>query len=373
MTSYLALYSVVRFFVEILRDPGRVSPDAGALTTGQWLSLGLLALALFVWYRARESAAARKSEMMPVFTRRARGACLPLIALLLLALPVRAEKVTYSYDTAGRLTRVDYGNSKSITYSYDKNGSLLSRLVSGAGPVFAAGGVVNAASFLPGPVSPGEMITMFGSGIGPATLTGLKLTESGFIDTSLAGTRVLFDGTPAPLIYVSSAQLSAIVPYAVAGKNATQVQIEYQGVRSSSVQLAVAAAAPGLFASDSSGRGQAAAFNQDGSLNSAAQPAARGTVVILFGTGEGPTDPAGADGKPAGDPLPKPSAPVRVMIGSAAAQVLYGGAAPGFAGLLQLNVLVPEDAPSGDAVPVVVTVGDAPSQAGVTLAIRADR
>ncbi len=238
-------------------------------------------------------------------------------------------------------------------------------------PRITAGGVVNAASFAGGSVSPGEIVTLFGSQIGPAALAGLRLTASNRVDTALAGARVLFDGQAAPLIYVSANQASAIVPYSVAGKSTTQVQVEYQGVRSPAVTLPVAASAPGLFTLDSSGRGPGAILNQDFTVNSASNPAAIGSAVILFATGEGQTNPPGEDGRLAAEPLPAPLLPVSVAIGGRPAAVLYAGGAPGLvAGVLQVNVRVPDGVTPGPAVPVVLTVGNNSAQSGVTLAVR---
>ena len=296
-----------------------------------------------------------------------------LIGMLLFGLGTQAtaDRVTYAYDEAGRLIRVDYGGGKTISYTYDKNGNLLSRVVLSGGPVFAAAGVVNAASFQGGPVAPGEIVTFFGSGIGPATLTGLRLTPAGLIDNTLADTRVLFDDVAAPLIYVSASQTSAVVPYAVAGKSSTRVQIEFRSTKSGPVTLPVAASAPGIFTLESTGRGQGAILNQDGSVNSASNPAAKASVVVLFGTGEGQTDPPGVDGKLAGDVLPKPRLPVSVRIGSLPAEVLYAGAAPGLvAGVLQVNARVPDSVTSGNSVPISLTAGEAASPAGVTIAVQ---
>jgi uncharacterized protein (TIGR03437 family) len=238
-------------------------------------------------------------------------------------------------------------------------------------PRLAAGGIVNAASFAAGGVAPGEIATLFGSQIGPAALTGLRLTGAGRVETVLAETRILFDGVAAPLLYVSANQGSAIVPYAVAGRATTQVQVEYRGVRSPAVSVAVAPSAPGLFTLNASGGGPGAFLNQDYSVNSASNPAARGSAVILFATGEGQTNPPGADGKLAADPLPAPLLPVSVTIGGQPAAVLYAGGAPGLvAGVLQVNVRIPEGVTPGPAVPVGLTVGNASSQSGVTLAVR---
>lgn len=237
---------------------------------------------------------------------------------------------------------------------------------------FAAAGVSNAASFGGGSIAPGEIITIFGSGFGPTSVVGLQLSgDKKSVLTVAGGTRVLFDGVPAAMVYSVDGQLSTIVPYEVAGKVSTQVQVEYLGVLSDAVQLPVAAAAPALFTLNASGTGQGAILNQNNSVNGPANRATKGTVVILYATGEGQTIPAGVNGKISVAPLPKPQLPVTVQIGGANAQVNYAGAAPGLvAGVLQVNVLVPQQAPSGDAIPVVLKVGSVSSQSGVTLAIR---
>ena len=239
-------------------------------------------------------------------------------------------------------------------------------------PSISAGGVVNAASFLPGPVAPGEIVTIFGSRIGPATLTQLRLTPAGLVDNTLAETRVLFDGTRSPLIYVQAGQVSALAPYSLAGKGTTQLEVEFQGKRSAAVTLPVAQAAPGLFTLDSSGKGPGAILNgEDGTVNSASNAVARGSIAVLYATGEGQTEPPGVDGKPVTEPLPKPRLPVSVRIGGLEAEVLYAGGAPGLvAGVLQVNVRVPHGVTPGNAVPVLLTVGNAPSQPAVTLAVK---
>lgn len=147
-----------------------------------------------------------------------------------------------------------------------------------------------------GPVVPGEIVTFFGGCLGPS------------------GTRVLFDGLPAAWIYAADNQVSAVVPYRLAGKTATQVEIERQGASSDVIPLAVAESAPGIFTLDASGQGQAAILNQDNKVNSAMNPADRGSIVALFATGEGQTEPPGVDGKPTADPPPKPLLPVSVTI-----------------------------------------------------------
>lgn len=209
------------------------------------------------------------------------------------------------------------------------------------------GAVVNAASNLPGPVSPGELVVLYGTGLG-------------------AVQAVLFNGVPGPMLYVTPGQVGAVVPYAFSGG---QVVAQSAGSSSAPVSVTLAATAPGVFTSNGSGRGQAAATNQNGTPNGDSAPAAVGSVLSLYATGEGQTSPAGVDGKTTGTVLPTPVAPVTVTIGGVPATVQYAGGAPGvIAGVMQVNAVVP--AGVSGTVPVVVTAGSAASQSGVTVVVR---
>jgi uncharacterized protein (TIGR03437 family) len=243
------------------------------------------------------------------------------------------------------------------------------------GPVeilLAASRVVNAASYAHGAVAAGEIVSLFGLFPGPPAPAALALSPDGkFVTTSLAETRVFFDDAAAPLLYVSDTQISAVVPYAVASRAATEVKLEYQGLQSKPVTLKVTPAAPGLFTIDASGKGQGAILNQDYKLNSASNPAAKNSVVMLFATGGGQTAPEGVDGQVVAGTLPRLLQPVTARIGGLEARVLYAGAAPGLvSGVLQVNVQVPAQVTAGSAVPVVVRVGDYESQAQVTMAVK---
>ncbi len=188
--------------------------------------------------------------------------------------------------------------------------------------------------------------------------------------STLAGTRVLFDGAAAPLIYTSAGQLTAVVPDVVEGRVTTRVRVEFEGRRLNTIALPVVNAAPALFTADSSGRGPAAILNENGTPNAAAPPAARGSVVVVYLTGEGATNLAGVDGKPAAAPLPAPRLPVSVSIAGVGAPVLYAGGAPGLvAGVMQINVRIPAGVSSGPQ-PIVVNVGSASSRPDVTLAVQ---
>jgi uncharacterized protein (TIGR03437 family) len=238
-------------------------------------------------------------------------------------------------------------------------------------PVISAAGIVNAASAKGGAVAPGELITIYGTGVGPDQLAGMVVGQDGStVLTETGYTRVLFDGVPAPMIYASAGQTSATVPYSVHGKTSTKVEVERFGVRSTPITMQVTSAVPALFTLNSAGFGPGAIVNQDGSVNTDANAAERGSVVILFGTGEGQTDPGGVDGLLALKTLPKPMQPVRVTIGGKQAEVLYAGAAPGMvAGVMQINVKVPADVAPGNAT-VVIGIGSASSPETVTMSVK---
>jgi uncharacterized protein (TIGR03437 family) len=208
-------------------------------------------------------------------------------------------------------------------------------------------------------------------GIGPATIIPEQLSIDGtLVTTLLGGTRVLFDGVAAPMLYAASGQFRAVVPYEVAGMSTTQVQIEYQGVLSNAVILPVIASSPGLFTLDSSGSGQGLIFDAMGNPNNTSNPAAAESVVTLYATGEGQTLPPGIDGLIATDPAPAAVLPVSVTIDGIDAPVLYyGGAVGQVAGMMRIDVQVPDGVAPG-ARPVVLQVGDGLSQTGVTVAIQ---
>ena len=239
-------------------------------------------------------------------------------------------------------------------------------------PVISSVG--NAASYATGSISPGENIVIFGTGIGPATLASGTVT-GGVLGSTAGNTRVLFDGVPAPILYASATQTSVLVPYGVNGRTTTNVVVEYSGVASSAISYSVAASAPGIYTLNQQGTGPGAVVNQNGTtVNGAAAPAARGSVIAIYMTGEGQTSPAGADGAiipPVESSLKKPVLPVTATINGIDATVVYAGSAPGFvSGAMQVNVRIPDNAPTGAAVPLVVKIGTASTQPGVTIAIQ---
>jgi uncharacterized protein (TIGR03437 family) len=232
--------------------------------------------------------------------------------------------------------------------------------------------VKNSASFLGGAISPGEIVVLEGTNLGPATGVSATVTNN-MLPTAVSDVSVSFDGIPAPLLYVSATQINAIVPYHVAGRVSTRIQVTYRSVSSATLEQFVADTAPGLYTLNASGSGPGAIRNQDLQVNTANNPAAKGSIVVIYATGEGQTFPAGVNGRITNDTfenLRRPLAVVTVTIGGQPADVIYAGAAPGFpAGALQINARISENAASGQ-VPVVVTIGSANSQPGVTVSVR---
>jgi uncharacterized protein (TIGR03437 family) len=279
--------------------------------------------------------------------------------------------LTATVDPAG-LTPGDYNGTITVTAADAVNSPQTLNVVLHVAPpppVISAAGIVNAASGKGGPVSPGELIVVYGSNVGPAQLAPMELNGDR-VATQLGGTRVLFDGAPAAMLYAAGGQVSAIVPYAAYTKASTKVEVERYGVRSNAVTMFTTMSSPALFTANASGAGQGAIVNQDGSVNGQDAPAEKGSVVILYLTGEGQTDPGGVDGLLALAALPKPQMPVRVQIDGQNAEVLYAGAAPGMvSGVMQVNVKVPASTTAG-GVQVQVTVGGATSPAGVTLMVK---
>ncbi len=236
----------------------------------------------------------------------------------------------------------------------------------------AIGEVANAASEYGGPVAPGEMVSIFGSGLGSSTLvTDAEVsTTPGKLSYNIKGTQVMINGAAAPLLYAREDQVAAVVPYSAAGQRSLSLQVQYQGQRTATMQIPIAPTAPGLFTLDRSGSGPGAILNEDTSINSPANPAVRGSIVALYGTGQGQTDPGGQEDEIPGDALATVVSPVQVTIGGQPADLLYAGTAPTLAGVMQINVRVPSGIKPGSAVPVVVAIGGVKSQPGVTIALQ---
>jgi uncharacterized protein (TIGR03437 family) len=214
-------------------------------------------------------------------------------------------------------------------------------------------------------VAPGELLNVYGQGVGPFDPAGAQLDDSGRVTTSLAGLQVLFDGRPAPILLAGAFQSTVQVPYEVAGHATTSMQLIYRGVASNVIAMPVADTSPGIFTV--LGGTEVSALNEDGTINGSGNPAVRGSVLTLYATGCGQTTPANTTGTPApgiAAPLLAPT----VAIGGRSAEILYAGAAPGMVGVTQLNVRVPTELPvqgAADRASVSLTIGGVTSRQGI--------
>ena len=218
--------------------------------------------------------------------------------------------------------------------------NVVALLERGAAPSLLA--VINAASTMAaGRVSPIEIVSLYGISLGPATPAAADLT-SGQAPTQLAGVQVLFDGKPAPILYVQSDQINAIVPVLVSGE--TRVTVINAAGSSNDALLEVATATPEAIKKNA--RLWAAALNEDGSINSDVNPAHPGSIVQVFATGFGFLSPIPVDGQVLNAPLPSLTRPVEVSVWNpynrAPLEVLYAGPAPALvAGAIQVNFRLP--------------------------------
>jgi uncharacterized protein (TIGR03437 family) len=246
---------------------------------------------------------------------------------------------------------------------------MLSTVPSGAGPQIGA--VTNGATFKGNQFAPGEVVAIFGSGLGPSSLTSGEVDAAGALTDQLAGYTVYFNGVAAPLLYISSTQVGTVVPWSSSGPSTT-VQVSGGGQISPPATIAIVPSAPGIFTTNGSGVGQAAALNQDGSMNSPIGPATAGSVIVLYATGGGSMNPSSQDGQITPlSPLPQLQLPVTVLIGNQPAVVQYAGAAPGLiAGVLQINAVIPANTPAGSSVPVSIQIGQPVSPPGVFIAVQ---
>jgi len=228
-------------------------------------------------------------------------------------------------------------------------------------PLIAAGGIVDGFSFLGGAVAPGEIISILGAGLGPSSGIATQFDPAtNRLPTSVAGTSVTCNGIPAPLYFVRADQINLQAPYELAGSSRATVVVTYNLQSSAPESVAIQPERPQLYP---------LGFHADFRLITPESPAAPSEVVVFFATGQGVTNPASPTGAAPAGALPVPVAATSMRIGSLPAQLSFTGQAPGTAGLMQLNVQVPEGISPGNAA-VVLRVGAAESQPGVTITVR---
>jgi len=240
-------------------------------------------------------------------------------------------------------------------------------------PQASAAAVQSAASFTSSTngIAPGEFLVIYGQNLGPATLTTLTLDSQGVTNKFLGGTRVLFNGIAAPLVYTSTGQVSAIVPQNLAGRISASIVVENQGVQSAGITLPVVASNPAIFTQNSSGSGDAVIIRLDASLVTTANPAKLDDILILYGEGYGAaTDETSVpDGTIISTSLPVPAEKVLLLIDGTVYPTLYAGAAGGLVnGVLQVNFKVPQLAAGSHK--IQLQVGQVKSPATVNLQTR---
>jgi uncharacterized protein (TIGR03437 family) len=227
--------------------------------------------------------------------------------------------------------------------------------LSGSGVFLNPQGVANAASFAPAgnPISPGEFIALFGSGLAKSTQTGAPPYSA-----TLNGVMVLINGKAAPIYFVSAGQINCLVPYSTTGPTAT-ITVQNGTASSNTVTVPVGATAPGIYSLDQSGTGSGAIEHANGAVVNAANPAVAGETVVVYLTGMGAVTPTIADGTAStGTTLHQTPLPT-VYIADQQATVLFSGLTPGFPGLYQLNVTIPMSLTSTGNLPLAISTANA--------------
>jgi uncharacterized protein (TIGR03437 family) len=232
----------------------------------------------------------------------------------------------------------------------------------------------NSANFQDGPVAPGELVTFWGLRFGPEAGTQLQFDSSGKVTTELAGVWVFFDQFQAPILYAQSEQINAQVPWELAGQNSAQVHVEYNGVSTRTGVVTLQPSAPALFPAQY-GAAQGAIVNQDGTRNSAANPAPAGSVVSIYGTGGGATNPGSLTGgiAPLKPPVTLGLTTAVIIDNTVSADVQYAGVAPTLiSGLFQINFQIPQNLGANAAHRVDVKIGNTSTEGliSVTLATK---
>jgi uncharacterized protein (TIGR03437 family) len=206
-------------------------------------------------------------------------------------------------------------------------------------------------------------VLIFGQTVGPSPSVTSAVPSTGNLPTSAGGTTIAFNGTVAPIIYAGSAATSVQVPYEIAGSTTASVTMTVGNQVAAPVTVQVAPTAPALFTTDFTGTNGAVALNADGTVNSANNPAARGSVITLFATGEGITSPADVDGVVETSSARVPVAPLSVTFSGTAGTVGTEGSTPkDVSGVLLLTATVPTTIATGTSTVIITSGGVASTQ-----------
>jgi uncharacterized protein (TIGR03437 family) len=214
---------------------------------------------------------------------------------------------------------------------------------------FGVSCIANLASMAAGPVAAAEIVGIFGNGLGPANAQPGAIVNGAY-STSVAGTRVLFDGVAAPLLMVSNNQVNAVAPSPVRLRAQTAVQVEVNGKLSEAHTLEVVPSSPAIFTLNGTGAGQGAVLNQDGTVNSPSNPAARGSFISIYGNSVTFWRPDMGDGLVLPDAHPQFLGGTTLRLNLINVFPGYVGNSPGqVTALWQMNLLVPQNIPPGTA------------------------
>ena len=235
-------------------------------------------------------------------------------------------------------------------------------------PITTTSEVVNAASLGgAGTIAPGEVVSIFGVGLGP--VPGIS-APTGAIPTNLAGSSVLVNGVAVPIFYASAYQIEAQIPFGLTPGGTATVQVTSSSGSGPVLTLNTVDAIPGVYTTGFGGVGAVNSVNQDGSANSVLHPAPKGSYVTLWANGLGAVNPALVAGAvPPVSQLSLVAGSVTASIGGLPATVQFAGAAPGYPGLYQINLVVPSTVVSGTRALSLYVNGE-PSQAGATIQIQ---
>jgi uncharacterized protein (TIGR03437 family) len=227
-------------------------------------------------------------------------------------------------------------------------------------PVPSIAAVTNAASFAAGFVAPGEIATLFGNSLTSAT--GINLTSSLPLPTEFLDVAVHVNGSPVPLFAIDNVngqqQINFQVPWEVANQTTATIEVLRSGVVSQSATVPVVAAQPGIINYSSGGNNFGVILHANYQLADIGHPVQAGETVLIYCTGLGVVHSPPADGAAASGQTTI-ATPV-VTIGGISGAVPFSGLAPGFVGLNQVNVVIPQVVPSGNQ-PVVLKMGSAAS------------
>jgi endo-1,4-beta-xylanase len=261
-----------------------------------------------------------------------------------------------------------YGAALPFDFSYNPTPAFYSLLAAMATsvPTLTSSGIVNAAGYQSGSIAPGEIVAIFGAGIGPDKPVPATLTSSNLISTTAAAAQVMFGNYAAPILYAGPSQINAVVPFEVVPGQTVEVTVTNNGQSSTPVSIPVTQAVPAIF---NIGGTQAAVLNQDLTINGVNNPAPPGSVIVVYATGGGLLSAPVQDGQ-----LPTTLinvADTTLTVGGQPAAIEFAGLAPGFSGVLQINATLPAGITPGPSVPIILTIsGTSSAQDAATIAIQ---